>query len=488
MLALGRRVRDDHYPMIGAVQNARLRRAILAMAAVSSVLTLAGQSGQGQSISFTLSYAAGGRDEAGRFAGGTEMRFLTSYEGRLYAGSGYWKDRPGPEGQQGAQILVLNAPGDRWRVDHSFDERLPNGRLRDLAVGALAPITFTTNAAGRTLSRPVSLLLASTWDLTGAARVFTRDSAGRWTGITLAEDRPGPDFLPQIRSFGSHRDRVTGVDTVFAGEMPRGIFAGTYDPTAPGQIRWATDPELRAAAISATFSGLEGRLRVSSFAEANNRLYAAVGQQIYERIDGASPQWRLIYTNPQPGHSETGLRGLTTIRASNGQQSLLAAVEGDAARIVRIDPQTGTDVTELDLPSFLSKSWGMRAAYSIAAYNDMSSVSVSGVGDVLIVGLMAFVPRGVPAAYGHTLVDVGYGQVEGGAWYLVRWPDGRYELHQVNAPFPQSPVAVRSIRVSPFAGDENTLYFGGFDANKASAHNTAWIARAKLTTVLNAPP
>jgi hypothetical protein len=26
---------------------------------------------------------------------------------------------------QGSQILVLDAPGARWQVDHDFDERLP---------------------------------------------------------------------------------------------------------------------------------------------------------------------------------------------------------------------------------------------------------------------------------------------------------------------------------------------------------------------------
>jgi hypothetical protein len=74
----------------------------------------------GRADDFQVSYTAGSRDEAGRFAGGTEMRLLTPHEGRLYAGNGYWEDRPGPEGPQGAQILVLDAPGGRWRVDDAF--------------------------------------------------------------------------------------------------------------------------------------------------------------------------------------------------------------------------------------------------------------------------------------------------------------------------------------------------------------------------------
>src|SRR5207248_10862981 len=95
------------------------------------------------------------------------MRLLVPHAGRLYAGNGYWEDRPGPEGLQGAQILVLDTPGGRWRVDHAFEERLPSGRWRDLAVGALADVDFATDWSGRMLPRAVSLLLASTWDLTG---------------------------------------------------------------------------------------------------------------------------------------------------------------------------------------------------------------------------------------------------------------------------------------------------------------------------------
>ncbi len=428
---------------------------------------------------FQLSYIAGGRDAAGRFMGGTEMRLLVAHGGRLFAGNGYWEDRPGPEGVQGAQILALDAPGGSWRVDHQFDERMGNGRPRDLAVGALFEVNFATDARGAALPRPVSLLVASTWDLTGATRVFTRDDAtGAWLPMTLAQERRDPNFLPQIRSFGQHRDRVTGVDLVFAGQDPRGIFSGTYDPAVAGRIRWGAAPELDLSQVPAEgISGRNGYLRVPSFAEANGQLYATVGQHVYERIDGAAPQWRLVYTNPRPGHSETGLRGLTAVPGPGGEV-LLAAVEGNASRIVRIDPRNGGETTELDADDFLGSAWGMRPNYTIVAYNDMAKV-----GGSVLMGVMAFIPRTVPAAAGHALVDVGYGQVESGAWYLVRDPGGRYRLHQVAANFGHPLVAVRTIAASPFAGDA-AVYFGGYDANKAPAHNTAWVARASLATAL----
>jgi hypothetical protein len=435
--------------------------------------------GQVRADDFQISFAAGSRDAAGTFAGGTELRQLTAHAGKLYAGNGYWEDRPGPEGPQGAQILVLDAHGAAWRVDHKFDERMANGRPRDLAVGALFEASFATDGSGKALPGRVPLLIASNWDLTGATRVFTRDDAsGAWITTTLAQDRANPEFLPQIRSFGQHRDRVTGVDRVFAGQDPRGIFSGTYEPSAIGRIRWGSAPELDLSSVpTAGISGRNGYLRVSSFAECNGRLYAAVGQQIYERVDGATPQWRLIYTNPRPGHSETGLRGLTAIPGASGEV-LLAAVEGNAARIVRIDPATGGETTEVDVDELLGQGWGMRPGYAITAYNNMAHA-----GSALLIGVMAFVPRSASIPPGHSVVDVGYGQVEAGAWYLVRSASGNYELHRVPADFGHPLVAVRTIIASPFAGDA-AIYFGGYDANKAPAHNTAWIARGSAATAL----
>lgn len=129
--------------------------------------------------------------EAGQFCGGTELRNLAGYRGKLYAGNGYWEDRPGPEGRQPAQVLVLDSPGAQWRVDRNFDEKLADGRWRHLAISALEGITFTTDGSGRNLAQPVSLLCAGTWDLNGFSQVFSReDSTGRWTAMTPASASP----------------------------------------------------------------------------------------------------------------------------------------------------------------------------------------------------------------------------------------------------------------------------------------------------------
>jgi hypothetical protein len=356
---------------------------------------------------------------------------------------------------------------------------------------SLREVSFATDGTGARLPGPVSLLIASTWDLTGTTRIFSRDDAtGAWTAVILAQDRPAPDFLPQVRSFGAHRDRQTGIDLVFAGQDPRGVFSGGYDATVPGRIRWGATPELDISPISASaFPGLAGRLRISSFAECNGRLYAAVGQQIYERIDRAAPHWRLVYTNPHPRRSETGLRGLTTVTSSSGSgEVLLAAVEGDGARIIRVDPNDGSEATDLDLETFLSNHWQTRASYVIAAYNDMTRIRDNQRGDLLLIGLEAFIPPRALAPSGHRVVDVGYGRLDAGGWYLVRYSVGRYDLRQITAsPMTgQALVATRSIAASPFPNDGGLLYLAGYDANKAPAHNTAWIFRASLATALGA--
>ena len=241
-----------------------------------------------QGRGFQVTFQPGSRDQAGHFMGGTEMRTLVAHAGKLFAGNGYWKDRPGPEGFQGAEILVLDRPDGQWRVDHDFDERMPGGRARNFAIGAMGEVRFATDKSGKPLANPVSILLASTWDLSGESDIYARDDAtGVWTAEELADGAQDLGFrrMQQVRSFGSHRDRVTGIDHAFAGNQPRGVFSGVYDPNVPGRIRWSEAPELDLSTISAAdFPGQARRLRVTSFAECNDRLYAAVGQQIYERI------------------------------------------------------------------------------------------------------------------------------------------------------------------------------------------------------------
>lgn len=433
---------------------------------------------------FVSSYVAGSRDAAGRLMGGTEMRALAAHGGRLFAGNGYWDDRPGPDGTPGAQVLVLDGPGAKWRVDTAFDDRLPGGRRRHMAVSALSEVTFRTEGRGAALPVPRTVLLASTWDVTGTRTVFVRDDAtDTWSGTVLAQDRPAPRFLPQIRAFGTHRDSSTGADLVFAGDTS-GILSGSYDPGVAGGVRWNRTPELPVtAAMSDGFPGLAGRVRISSFAEAGGRVFCAIGQQVWVRQDGPSPSWQLFYTNPAPAFSETGLRGLTAVTEQGGE-ALLAVVEGRKSRIVRIDPRTGAEATDMDLAGFLDDAWHTQVSYVVGAYNDMPRVAMPDGGEGLLIGLEAFIPPAAPRPPGHKVLDVNHG-LEAGAWFLIRSPGGRYELHEVppdSAPTGSDLVAVRVAHASPFLGQATTTYLGGYDANDTPAHDTAWIVqnRAEL--------
>ena len=148
---------------------------------------------------------------------------------------------------------------------------------------------------------------------------------------------------------------------VFAGHNLRGIFNGVYDRAIPGGIRWSRAPEFSPGSIpEGEFPGLKAYPRVTSFAECNGRLYAAVGQQIYERVDGANPSWRLVYTNSDPGYSESGLRGLTARRRPGGRRRSSAGGGGRNARLGSCESirAPASEATELDLRSFLSQGVG----------------------------------------------------------------------------------------------------------------------------------
>jgi basic membrane lipoprotein Med (substrate-binding protein (PBP1-ABC) superfamily) len=93
------------------VENASRRVILLGSAAVVVSVSRSTSLAQALQGIFEVSFMAGSRDDAGHFMGGTEMRVLAAHADKLYAGNGYWEDEAGPEGPQGAEILVLDGPG-----------------------------------------------------------------------------------------------------------------------------------------------------------------------------------------------------------------------------------------------------------------------------------------------------------------------------------------------------------------------------------------
>lgn len=414
---------------------------------------------------FRLSYLAGRRDAAGRFMGGTEIIHLTKHKGKLYAATGMWMDEPGDDPKPGPQILALDQSDGAWRLEHEFSRST-------LRITVLAAVTFATDGSGRVLEKPVSMLLAAPTGRTPEATVYSRDNvSGVWTATALS-DHVGP---VEVRSLLAHHDRVTGVDRLLAGCSPAGIVSGVYDPSAPGKIRWDTKAEFSLVVK-----------RVMSIAECNGAVHAVFADSMCRRIDGPQPRWEKVYTSSVPvtNPKNSGLRALTAILNPAGKgEVLLAALEGENGRVLRLDPADGyKERVELDVNEFLHEQWKVPVRYSITAYNDMVSIVDPRTGET--VHLLGIEGNFGPQANARRSLR-GW---DSGGWYLIRHADERYEIRQIVDPtLKPMPllIATRTIVVSPFAGETGkAIYFGGYDANFIPAHNTAWIFRADLATAL----
>lgn len=408
--------------------------------------------------------------------GGTEARSLVAFDGKLFAGIGYWRDTQAADpALPGAQVIALDAPNAPWRVDLQLDDVVPSGPQAGLkrfqAIGSLAAFEAHRDASGHALARPVPFLFASVWDRVGGLRLFVRGAGAKatWSFVDLATDVPRAS---QIRSFGTHVDAVTKRELFFAGTSPGGVYAGTYDGGATF-VHWDAKPEV----WDDDQPGVQRR--IMAFAECNGKLYASSGFELFERQDGTAPSWKRIYAyeNPSPNPHISGFRGLHAIPAAAGGEQLLIAVENNPLVIVRVDPRqvaAGKRATvDLDVSAFLSRAWNTRVTYGIAAYNDMVPVRLPGAScDSLLLGIEATTPSDPSGA--------GKNRKHAAAQYLVRRCDGHYELASIDDPgHPDLPlVSTRTIARSPFSADPaGTLYAGGLDAGNLIVHNTAWIYR-----------
>jgi uncharacterized sulfatase len=407
----------------------------------------------------------------------TEITHLAAHKGRLYAGDGYWMDaRPGGN-KNWAEVLVLDAPDARWKVDLAMGPK-------HLRVTALKSVTFSTDGTGRAMARPVTLLLAGS-DSEKQSSVWTRDDArDTWVRTILQQ---GGQYKRSLRAFAIHRDQKTRIERVFAAAGELGIFSGIYDPDQPGKIRWDKKPELG-----------PGVMRPMSFAEANGRLYASAGTIVYRRVDGLTPHWEKTYSH----HGETswamgGIRGLTAVASPDrAGESLLFAHKG---QIIRLDPIDGHKATiEARIPSLIEKNLGRPVkGHTLAAYSSMLPVTDPATGrTVHLIGVQSRLERekssiARPKPYGVRIAkgDNSFAGYYAGASYLIRESATRYRVKEVNGLWrPGKPIllASRSYAVSPFASDKNRLYFAGYDANFLPAVDTAWIFRASVKTALSA--
>ena len=411
-------------------------------------------------VAFTKDYTPGTRDGNGQFMGGTETMRILAHDGKLFAGLSYWTDQPGDDPWPGAQILVKRGPANPWEVDVSFP-----GVLR---VSALEAVTFRGNRAGATLAKPVTLLLADASPLEsrrgGALACMVRDdSTGQWleSPITASAARPF------IRAFGSHHDRETGVDLVFAGTGAGEVYSGAYDPQAPGRIRWNPKAEY----ANPDFDGGAFR-RCQGFCVANGKAYASISPSLVERRDGAEPTWVDVFRwKPQAGRAGQGLRGITAVPdPKGGKHEVILGSREREGRILRIDPLDHYRV-DLELQShvFFDETVGDFRGGKLVAYN-------------------RFVP-GIDPRTGEPIHWVTVAGIKPddarAAWLMIRHGDGSYDTVRVFDPNLADPpllVSTRTLEFAPWSDRE--IYTGGYDgaANNRQNHNTAWIFKGTLPT------
>ena len=449
---------------------------LLALSGFGPAGVLAAERAEGSpltQLSFQRSLQAGERDANGKLITGTEIDFLVPHKGRLYAGNCLWLETD-PAVPKACQILVLDSPKSSWRIDHEFPVSSVMSRC-----SVVKEITFTTDGRGQAIA-PVALLLAVPDAPRATLKVFCRDDAnGNWSPSALE-----PGAGASIRAMGLHRDRITGIDRIFAGSN-KGVISGVYDPAAPGRIRWDKAAEVENA------TGERGM----GFCDCNGILFAATSRHIYQRTDGAAPSWKEIYFCEKE-ISPVGIRGLTAVPKPGGKGEVLWFVALREVR--RLDPVAGFKETiELDMPEFLTEKLGLKVTGALCAYNELMPYVVPDSGEVL--GLFGFEcshPAAVfnahPALKARRQMSdrtkaggaaTGAGRAGNGR-YVIRHAKGAdltFEVAEITDPREPQLVATRTIAVSPFPEDQGrVLYFGGYDCNSVPAHNTAWIYRGTL--------
>lgn len=433
---------------------------------------------------WTTSYAAGAVDATGHLMEGTELRALVPFDGKLYAGIGYWEDTSARDPDlPGAQVLALDAPDASWQVDLEVDDRVDGGATageRDnFAVSTLDSFTLTTDGSGAPLSPPARVLAMSSWSRTPGAHIWVRTATDpTWVATVLPGDTPA-----QGRSFGEHVDSVTGVDVALFGS-DFGIGTGAFDSTS-GTVQWSTATEpwysngTRNDAPPSTW-------RVMSFVECNGVLYATVGAALYQRQDGPAPVWKKVYSHTfPPGFpigADGGLRGAYAIPNPHGTgQVILTTADGS---VIRIDPNSDfSETVDEDVTALLSTTLGTPVGYVLLNYNHMTPAIDPGTGEsVLLIGLEA---RPKPPVPPSVRLWNGYGAA---ATYLVRHANGSYDARTMEDPAlapPPPRVSIRTMAISPFQADQaQVVYAGGFDCNSFPAHNTAWALRGSLGLAL----
>jgi hypothetical protein len=441
---------------------------------------------------WTASFVSGCRDRSGRFAGGSQIIHLVPHKGSLYAANGYWMDNHNVwyggtnPGAGWGQVLRLAAPGEPWSIDFELGPR-------HLRTELLKSVTVTQDFEGRALPAPETLLIAATYDGSGAGGVglFVRnDQAGTWTRSKIIGGNTGRNGEDNsVRAAAVYRDRATGRERLFVSVGVLGLFAGQYDPARHSFV-WSATSETGPTAT-----------RTLAIVEANDSLFFAAGTHVFRRIDGALPRWVPVADMSGDVDAATtrstfsgigGIRGLTAITGPvAGKQSLIFVWNrgsNSQGCIFRLDPQPDgayARVLETCLSELVARHLeGARVSYAFGAYSEFTPLMDPATNAPWhLIGLEAFLSGAASLPLTARNQRTANGGFYAGALYALRDARGRWRIGDVNGHYqPGQPEleAVYTAALSPFPGTGQSIYLGGYDPNRNPSTDTAWIYTTDL--------
>ncbi len=211
--------------------------------------------------------------------------------------------------------------------------------------------------------------------------------------------------------------------------------------------------------------------------ETADAVYASIGKLLLRRHDGVDPAWEEVYRDLLLSAPDS-LREATLVRGDDGSEVLLFSIEGPNSRIVSVDPESGFQAEDELLPLQILGP----AVTGLAAYNGPVVRELANGADAAILGLEIF--RSLQLGRGVEEPDLGrfYDWTDG----LVLWrePNRQYRLSRIVDPtlevHPPMIGARAILGHSPFEGEEDIVYLGGFDHNGQLFHNTAWIVKVHV--------
>lgn len=399
---------------------------------------------------------------------------LVTHRGMLFCGMATSFERG--RHSRGSSYIYSKASADApWKLEADFGP----GTSR---IGQMFSARFEHDEHGKSIAGgPQEVLVAFTMSLarrggepTPLQMRVRDDTTGKWQ----THDLPTSKVVDSnVREIWLHRDRVTGADLLFvaANPSPLGLLAGVFDASAPGRIRWRSEPEI-------TAQGRRGTSKWFGMATVNGVLLASDVDSVYRRDDGPQPRWTKVLQFPRGKGDEGGaeVRGLTEVPNPESitgwpeKNMLLIATQMRHWRM-RVPPSTADKhehSAELDLVPWFGKQTGHPIAFAESAFNRLTPFRTApDAAAVWPIGFQVVYP--VPGKTLSNLDPESY-LLKDDAWFLLREENAHYALHRIDSD--RRLFLARDFKPSPFPEEPHTLYACGYNGSyfKGSL-GTAWI-------------